>query len=111
MTFTKDLTLQVYSQVFLAKGHYENFRRLVAPSEFSPSADFVNRDFNERSLNVNLVLRWEYLPGSTAFLVWSQAREGADGEYYSSFNRDLANAFRVPPANVILLKVSYWWIY
>jgi hypothetical protein len=109
VTFTKDLTLQVYSQVFLAKGHYENFRRLLTPSEFAPSADIVNHDFNERSLNVNLVLRWEYLPGSTAFLVWSQAREGADGDYYSTFRRDLVNAFGVPPANVILLKVSYWW--
>ena len=35
-------------------------------SEYS----FNDRDFNVRSLIGNIVLRWEYRPGSTVFLVW-----------------------------------------
>ncbi|MDH5803837.1 MAG: carbohydrate binding family 9 domain-containing protein, partial [Gemmatimonadota bacterium] len=35
---------------------------------------FSDRDFNVRSLRMNLVLRWEYRPGSSLFVVWQQRR-------------------------------------
>ena len=106
ITFTRELTLQLYGQVFLAKGHYDNFRALVGTSELVP-ANSANHDFNRQSLNTNLVLRWEYLPGSTLFLVWSQARDGGDTEYFRTLSDDFADTFRVPPANVVLLKLTY----
>jgi hypothetical protein len=108
ITFTRDLTLQLYSQVFLAKGHYENYRVLVGTSDFigviAPSNAY---DFNTQSLNSNVVLRWEYLPGSTMFLVWSQARNGQAPDYFTSVGNDLGETFKIPPSNVVLLKVSY----
>ncbi|MBI1805002.1 MAG: carbohydrate binding family 9 domain-containing protein [Ignavibacteriae bacterium] len=108
LTFLRDLTLQFYGQVFLAKGHYENFRRLVSPSEFIPEAYAGEPDFNKQSLNGNLVLRWEYLPGSTLYLVWSQARGDRKGNYFTSFGDDFKDTFRSSPSNVFLLKVNYW---
>ncbi|HZY10130.1 MAG TPA: DUF5916 domain-containing protein, partial [Bacteroidota bacterium] len=63
ITFTRELTLQFYSQVFLAKGHYDKFRRLISPSEFDTVTYTGNPDFNRQSLNTNVVLRWEYSPG------------------------------------------------
>lgn len=109
ITFTPDLTLQFYGQVFLAKGHYENFLRLAGPTDFVPHNYANNPDFNSQALNTNLVLRWEYLPGSTLFLVWSQARRGSSSDYFRSFVDDFGDTFRAPPANVLLFKVSYWW--
>jgi hypothetical protein len=110
ITFTRELTLQLYAQVFLAKGHYENFRGLLGTSEFlGLPTPVINPDFNSQALNTNLVLRWEYVPGSTLFFVWSQARNGNNGNYFSSFGSDFGTTFRTPPANVLLLKVSYWW--
>ena len=53
-------------------------------------------------------MRWEYLPGSTMFLVWSQARDGGNANYYASLGDNVGDAFGIPPANVVLLKVSYW---
>lgn len=106
VTFTRELTVQFYGQVFLAKGHYDNFRTLVGTSDFIPTVS-SNHDFNRQSLNTNLVLRWEYFPGSTLFLVWSQAREGLGVEYSNSFGNDFGDTFRAPPANVFLLKVTY----
>jgi hypothetical protein len=108
ITFTRDLTLQLYGQVFLAKGHFENFRQLVGTSAFVPFAYSENPDFNEQQLNSNLVLRWEYLPGSVLFLVWSQAREGETGNYFTGLSKNLGDTFRAPPSNVFLLKISYW---
>lgn len=109
LTFARDLTLQVYAQVFLAKGHYDGIRELVAPNAFRPFSYSENPDFNRKSFNTNVVLRWEYLPGSTLYLVWSQARSGEGQNYFTSVGRDFRDTFKVPSANVLLLKVSYWW--
>jgi hypothetical protein len=109
ITFTPDLTLQFYGQVFLAKGHYENFRRLIGTADFVQHDYPGNPDFNSQALNTNLVLRWEYVPGSTLFFVWSQARRGSSTNYFGSFADDIGDTFRTAPANVLLLKVSYWW--
>jgi len=106
--FTTDLTLQVYFQLFFAKGKYENFHRMLASDRFAPIAGHSKPDFNELAFNSNVVLRWEYLPGSTAYLVWSQSRSGERGTYRSSFGESFNNTFALPVDNVLLLKVSYW---
>lgn len=106
--FARDLTLQAYLQMFFAKGRYEHFVRMTGPDQFIPYA-FTWPEFNRLSLNTNLVLRWEYLPGSTLFLVWSQARDGNSGLYGTSLGQDLDNVFSLPMSNVLLLKVSYWF--
>jgi hypothetical protein len=109
-TFTRELTLQYYGQVFLAKGYYRDYRRLEGTSDFAPypgSADLAGEDFNSHALNSNLVLRWEYHPGSTLYLVWSQARDDNASMPFTSFGDDVRETFRTAPANVLLLKVSY----
>ena len=110
-TFTRDLTLQVYAQLFFANVHYANLRQLADPNTFIAPADpssISNPDLNEQSLNTNVVLRWEYSPGSTLYLVWSQARFGSTSDYLTSFGGDFSDAFSIQPSNVLLLKMSYW---
>jgi hypothetical protein len=65
-------------------------------------------DFNIRQLNTNAVLRWEYRPGSTLFVVWSQGRSdfAADGRFQLRSNT--SDLFRAPGTNVLLIKASYW---
>lgn len=109
ITFTRELTLQLYGQFFLAKGHYENFRQLIGTSDFVSYNYATNPDFNRLSFNTNVVLRWEYFPGSTLFLVWSQARSGSNDDYFTSFGNNLDSTFLIAPANVFLLKISFWW--
>jgi hypothetical protein len=118
ITFTRDLTLQIYGQLFLAKGHYDAFRRLVSPSKFVDfDSEFRSRlmaqglsaDFNQHVFNANIVLRWEYLPGSTIYLVWTQARNGLDHQFFNSFSENLSDSFRLPADNLFLLKINYWW--
>ncbi len=109
LTFTRDLTLQLYGQVFLAKGHYENYRQLVGTSDFIQTQYSGNNDFNSTMWNSNVVLRWEYLPGSTLYFVWSQSRHDNISDYFRSFGGDFNGTFQTPPANVLLLKASYYW--
>ncbi|HET7275361.1 MAG TPA: DUF5916 domain-containing protein [Longimicrobiaceae bacterium] len=74
----------------------------------APQFSFGDPDFNIRSLRGNAVLRWEYRPGSTIFLVWQQQRSGFEplGEF--DFGRDARAIFRQPAQNIFLIKATYW---
>jgi hypothetical protein len=69
---------------------------------------FDNPDLNVRSLRGNAVLRWEYRPGSTIFLVWQQQRSGFQPYGEFDFSRDANAIFRQRPDNVFVIKASYW---
>ncbi len=69
---------------------------------------FDEPNFNVFDFNSNLVIRWEYRPGSTLFLVWSQNRN----EYFSNGNFKLWNDtetlfMETYPRDVLLIKLSY----
>lgn len=69
--------------------------------------DFGRPDFNFLQFRSNLVLRWEYSPGSALYVVWSQGRTGAFSEGDFSFGRDVGRLFDAHPENVFLVKFSY----
>lgn len=69
-----------------------------------------NPDFRTRSLSIKAVLRWEYRPGSTMFIVWTQGRSGYF-PFETSFDlhRDVwRELFLDRPTNVLLVKLNYW---
>jgi hypothetical protein len=68
---------------------------------------FVDKDFNERSLLGNVVLRWEFRPGSAVFLVWQheQLDRVAVGDF--DFGRDIKALFGAPSSDTVILKVDY----
>ncbi|HVY45297.1 MAG TPA: DUF5916 domain-containing protein [Minicystis sp.] len=133
-TFTPRLTLQAYAQLFVAAVHYDDpssvpapcfeataaclarggpFTRVVHLADLRPFSGLVETspDFEEASLNMNLVLRWEYLLGSTLFLVYSH---GQDTAVVTQFLRDPAT-FNLrlvaprPASDAVIAKLEYWW--
>jgi hypothetical protein len=112
----------------VADSQAEDFRRrlpLINPSELqlneetgryevdpggagAPSFSFKDPDFNAREFLLNAVLRWEYRPGSTLFVVWSQGRvnDHVLGDF--SVGRDLDHLFQTPATNVFMVKLDYW---
>ena len=111
ITFSPTLTLQVYAQPFLATGDYGGYKTLAAPASytFDPYAGEPeeNHDFNRRSFKSNAILRWEYRPGSTLFVVWSQARdhETARPEFRVG---DLRETLSDEGSNILMVKFNYW---
>ena len=137
-TFTPTLSLQLFAQPLLAAGHFHDYKQFLKPRAFqfgvyghdigtisrdasgvftvdpdgsgrAPSFRFGDRDFNERSLRGNAVLRWEYRPGSALFFVWQQSRSGfiQDGQF--DFSRDFDALTNLQPENVFVIKGT-WWI-
>ncbi|MEM1056792.1 MAG: DUF5916 domain-containing protein [Bacteroidota bacterium] len=133
-TFTPDLSLQVFARPFIASGTYDRYKQLGEPRQLvfpvfgeEVGTATMNEDgettidpgdgsdpftlspnFTVRSLQGNAVLRWQYRPGSTLFLVWQQQRNGFDPSGDFRFGRDARDVFTDDLTNVFLVKLSYW---
>ena len=84
-------------------------RRPLPALHRSPRWPASRTGFNFQQFRSNVVFRWEYRPGSTLFLVWSQGREGsATAQGDRSFRGDLGDLFGRRANDTFLVKVSYW---
>ncbi|HEY0674422.1 MAG TPA: DUF5916 domain-containing protein [Longimicrobiales bacterium] len=83
---------------------------IIDPDGTGPANSFEVTDpsFTFRSLRGNAVFRWEYVPGSTLFLVWTQDRASSEGVGEFDFSRDRRALFDSPANHVFLVKVNYW---
>ena len=138
-TFNPRLSLELYLQPLLAVGKYDQFKELASPKKYeynlfgedgstisysdsteeytvdpdgpgpAPDFSFANPDFNFKSLRGTIVLRWEYLPGSILYFVWTQNRadEANPGDF--NFRRDMGDLFTAPGDNIFLIKISFRW--
>jgi hypothetical protein len=106
-------------------GSYHNRFLTYSASQISSDGDHFNvdenvdgntdytidkSDFNVKQFLSNLVIRWEYNPGSSVYLVWSQTRSyNTDTGQMDFLNNlgDLFNKGKNIPHNVFLIKFSY----
>lgn len=68
---------------------------------------FDRPDFNTKVFLHNLVLRWEYRPGSVLFLVWNQNRQDYTDDPTQTFSHNVDNMFDFKPHDTFLIKLSY----
>lgn len=127
-TFTPRLTLQAYAQLFVAAKHYSDFRSILAVGErprlrvsafqrdrcATPTAAEVactpSVDDREGALNANVVLRWEYLPGSTLMAVYTRQETQAAYDPQEGIGAPSWSAFGLGTAvEQFLLKLTYLW--
>ncbi|HSV87165.1 MAG TPA: DUF5916 domain-containing protein [Bacteroidales bacterium] len=135
-TLRPGLTLQYWGQPFVAVGNYSDFKFITNPlaeqfrsrfhvfnenqiqfanQVFSVDEDingtvdysFSNPDFRFREFLSNLVVRWEYSPGSSVYLVWSQNRSGHDPNGNMDFFNDVGDLFTRKGTNIFLAKFTY----
>ncbi|MCP5104207.1 MAG: hypothetical protein GY950_12545, partial [bacterium] len=137
-SITPDLSIQFYGQPFISSGKYTNFKSITQPraaafndrfhlygaDEISycpgsqyyyvsetgdgPDYGFFDPNFKILEFRSNLVLRWEYTPGSTLYLVWSQGRSAYITDYDRfDFRGGMRDLFHTPPHDVFLLKFTY----
>ena len=131
-----NLTIQYYGQPFVFRGRYKNFNYITNPIadnlydrfhlydnqqiSFDGSnyliddnkdgfTDYTieNPDMTIVEFRSNLVLRWEYIPGSEIFLVWSQGNTGLQDSKNTLFNSLNNQIFKEKPENTFLIKMTY----
>lgn len=135
-TFTPTMSLELFAQPFIASNDFSSFKEFAAPRELEknvygedvgtidevdgafvidpdaagPAESFTvnDPDFNFRSLRGNLVYRWEYRPGSTLYLVWTQDRDSVVADGSLDFRRDMRELFDEDADNDFLIKATYW---
>ncbi len=86
----------------------DNYWHVDFDGDASTDYSFRDRDFNFRSLIGNAVLRWEYRPGSTLFLVWQRQQSAYASMGDFDFGRDAEALWGIPANNVFIVKVNYW---
>lgn len=134
-SFTPDVSLQWFVQPFFTVGDYNKFKQFARPSgdEYTlygdkvvydeaneeyfvdpdgsgPSLGFTvsEPDFNFKSIRSNMVLRWEVLPGSIFYLVWTHDKTNFEDPGDFKPGRDFNNLMSARPDNIFLAKFSYW---
>ena len=71
---------------------------------------FEKPDFSFVQLQTNLVVRWEYIPGSELFLVWSRGSAGSQNVNNSLTDSVGSQVLNVPAKDTFLLKATYRFI-
>jgi hypothetical protein len=136
-TLKPDVTLEVFLEPFAASGRYYRFGELTAGRtrdilRYGQSGTTISQqadksylvtdsrgaqpttftipfpDFNVRSVISNMVVRWEYRPGSTFFLVWQQNRDGFEPNGELVQLGDLFGGFKSKGTNFLALKANFW---
>ncbi len=133
-TLKPDMNLDVYAEPFAASGRYYEYGELRQPgvsdrltygtapgttlqilddgsrlvSEGGTSFTLSNRDFNVRSFRSNVVLRWEWRPGSTLYVVWQQDRSADDPFGTRVGIDDMFRSITAPGSNYFIIKTSFW---
>ena len=136
---TPDFTVQYYAQPFIARGVYREFKDvadplarqfndrytvfqdeiydaetntylIIGPGGFEGNFRIRNPDFNFVQFRSNLVVRWEYRPSSTLFLVWSQGATGGADPGRNAFATLTTDLFEQEVRNTFLVKATYRWV-
>ena len=132
---TPNFTVEAYAEPFAASGRFYDFGELRAArsrslrtygapgtattiardsagvsrvTDGASTFTIPNLDFNRLSFRSNLVLRWEWLPGSTAFLIWQQSRFNQTSLATLIGPRDVWNSTQIAGDNFLVFKISYW---
>jgi hypothetical protein len=133
-TFRPDLNLDIYAEPFAASGRYYGFGELLRPGTserlaygVAPDTGIATNedgardvtvgtdrftlrtsDFNTLSFRSNVVLRWEWRPGTTLFVVWQQDRSNTEVLGSRIGVGDVFRSLRAPGRNFFVVKTSFW---
>jgi hypothetical protein len=136
---TPNLSVQYWGQPFGTSGKYSRFKRIIDgdASEYRERFDYLpstgttleddeyhidedqdgeadysfdKPDFNFGQFRSNMVVRWEYIPGSTVFLVWTQEMNGEFFDRESDIHKRYSFNFEDKAHNIFLLKYTYRFV-
>lgn len=132
---TPDISVQFYGSPFTSTGTFSRFKEAADTKskiyrerffEYNPGMisydngvytaegqrgkiQFNNPDFSFNEFRSNLVARWEYMPGSTLYLVWEHHMSDRYNQTVSGWGHNLDRMFGLPATNTFMIKLNYWF--
>jgi hypothetical protein len=132
---TNTVSLRYYGSPFGSVGNYSEFKEVSNPRSGQyndrfirlnprlengtygifadgmsvPGMTFGDPDFTFGQFRSVLVFRWEYLPGSQFYVVWTQERTRYVQPGAESAGGSIQALGKTPATNVFLMKMSYWF--
>jgi len=136
--FSPKLTLQGFAQPLIAMGDYQTLKQFndpggyafttygrddgstldydaaddeydIDPGDGGAAFSLGNPDFNFKSLRLNMVLRWEYSPGSTFFVVWTRDKTNFDHPGQMEVGRDIRSLLDAEGDDIVMVKLTRWF--
>ncbi len=129
-----EISLQYYGNPYASVGSYNNFREVADASNRSinkqynkleltvlpdgtyslikngaPEFNIAKPDFNYQEFRSNLVARWEFRPGSTLYLVWTNTRSAYSDKLNQPVWKSFGSIMSEKSQNVFMVKFSYWF--
>ena len=129
-----EISIQYYANPYASVGKYSDFREVAEASSKSLDKRYISLtevkptdqtyslqnttnsvytiydpDFNYQEFRSNLVGRWEFRPGSTLYLVWTNTRYTYSDQIDQSIWKSFGSIWDVKSENVFMVKFSYWF--
>ncbi len=129
-----EISFQYYGNPYASTGVYDNFREVadasnksldkrytsldyfpVSSSKYQMQRNGIDEypirmpDFNYQEFSSNLVGRWEFNPGSTLYLVWTNTRYAYSDKLDQSIWKSFGSIWDNKAQNVFMIKFSYWF--
>src|SRR5690606_26397408 len=130
-TFTPELSFQLFAQPLISTADFKKYKEFTRPGGYEfrvfgeggstfddetlvadPDGDgpaapiqLEDQDFTFKSLRGTAVLRWEYRPGSTLYLVWTQSRTDDFHDREFRVGRSLERLWEARPDNIFMIKL------
>jgi len=109
VVLNRNLSVQLSTQGLASGLDYYKYRNYLGSNRYSDPFSGPNSDYNYSEMNSTLLIRWEYRPGSTLYLVWTRSRPEFDQTASNlDISRDVKRMFSGNAQNLFLIKASYW---
>ncbi|MFT3691644.1 MAG: DUF5916 domain-containing protein [Kofleriaceae bacterium] len=128
-SLSPDLVVTLFAQPFISSGRYDQIGELADPdtgfirwydNQFHTGAtrtivdgyygfSVTEPDYTVASLRSTAVMRWEFRPGSTLYVVWQQQRGGVPIQVATPLHGTIGDAFTQSAIHTLAVKLSYWF--
>ena len=108
--FKNNLSLSLIGRHYWVRGKYISFHNLSEDGKLLDQTTYnENHDFNYNAFNLNMLLEWQFAPGSFATLSWKNTIDSDSNTIENNFSKNLSNTVQADQLNEISIKIIYFF--
>jgi hypothetical protein len=109
-SFSANTSLVLRMRHYVLQVDYKDFYTLTEKGDLNPSDYNADEDFVINNLNLDLLFRWNFLPGSELLLIWKQAvnERKAGQQALNGYFDHIVELGQIPGINNLSFKLLYY---